>query len=380
MFDTVLKPAATTLRTVTVWDLQTRLFHWLLVLAVTVGALTGFFAPEWWLGLHVWSGYGLAALLLFRAVWGILGSEHSRFDSFAWPPQAVIAHLRNLLAGRHSYFFGHNPAGSAMIFALGGVLIAIVVSGLLTLGGGEKQGPLAAFVPYATGQVARQIHQALVFLLIGMVALHVAGVVLESVLGRTNLVLSMITGRKAVPANAATGRWRRARPFSAALSFGLLALAGGGGGAALGTLPPLGVRSLAIDDTYRAECGECHYAFHPGLLPAASWTGIMAHLDDHFGEDATLDAATRDHIAAWLTANAAETWDTEAANRFRNVSPDQPWRITATRFWERRHHRIDKAVFASKPVGSKVNCSACHRDADSGRFDDQSISIPEEKS
>lgn len=380
MFDTISKPDAATTRTVPVWDLPTRLFHWLLVLAVAAGALTGFFAPEWWLGLHVWSGYGLAALLLFRIVWGVFGSEHSRVDSFAWPPRAVLAHLRALLAGRHSHVVGHTPAGSAMIFALAGVLLAITVSGLLTLGGGEKQGPLAGFVSFATGQAAREVHEVLVFLLLGMVALHVAGVLLESVLGHSNLVLAMITGHKVLPADAGAPRRRPARPVAAALSFGLLALAGGGAGAALGSLPPLGVRSLTIDDTYRAECGDCHYAFHPSLLPAASWAGMMAHLDDHFGEDATLDAATRDWITVWLTANAAETWDTEAANRFRRPSADQPWRITATRFWERRHRGIDKAVFARMPVGSKVNCSACHRDADTGRFDDQSIAIPQEKS
>lgn len=379
MHDTAPPATADATRTIRVWDLPTRLFHWLLVLAVAFGALSGFFAPESWLGLHAWSGYGLAALLAFRLVWGVFGSEYSRISSFAWPPRAVAAHLRSLIAGRHVDFPGHNPAGAMMIFALGGVLVAIVASGLVALGGEEKQGPLAGLVSYRAGDAAGELHEALVFVLLAMVALHVAGVVLESVLGRSNLVVAMITGRKRLPAKAAVTAQRPARPVAAAVAVLLLVLAGAGAGAALGALPPLGVRSLALDEAYRDECGDCHYAFHPSLLPAASWSSIMAGLDDHFGEDATLDDATRNTIAAWLTANAAETWDTKAANRFRNVSAEQPLRITATRFWDRRHHDIERAVFERRTVGSKVNCIACHRDADTGLFADQSIAIPEEK-
>jgi hypothetical protein len=104
----------------------------------------------------------------------------------------------------------------------------------------------------------------------------------------------------------------------------------------------------------------------------------VSDLADHFGEDASLDSATRDRIGGWLAANAAERWDTEAANNFRHVSADEPLRITATNYWKRRHGDIPDTVFASRPVGSKVNCIACHRDARSGRFDDQSIAIPKE--
>lgn len=106
---------------------------------------------------------------------------------------------------------------------------------------------------------------------------------------------------------------------------------------------------------------------------------MMSALDDHFGEDASLGDTARDDIATWLTDNAAESWDTEAANNFRVVSPAQPLRVTETRYWKRRHHDIPDAVFKARPIGSRVNCIACHRDAHTGRFDDQSIDIPKEK-
>jgi len=366
--------------TMRVWDLPTRAFHWLLVLAVAVGTATAFFGPEWMLGLHVWSGYVLGALLVFRIVWAVFGSEYSRVGSFAFPPRAVIAHLRDLWAGRADDSIGHNPAGAVMIFAFAAVLTGIVVTGLITLGGQEKQGALAGLVPYAIGHAARQVHEALTNLLLVMVALHVGGVVMESLRSRSNLVAAMITGQKRIPAALATAPRRAARPLAAVMVLAVIVTVLDAGIFALASLPPLGVPSLPPNPLYAKECGACHYDFHPSLLPAASWTAMMANLDDHFGENAGLPAATRDAIADWLVSNAAERWDSEAANNLRAVAPGDPLRVTATRYWKRRHRAIPDAVFAGKAVGSKVNCVACHRDARTGRFDDQSIDIPKEKS
>lgn len=362
-----------------VWDLPTRLFHWLLVLAVAVGALTGFFGPEWLLSLHAWFGYGLAALILFRLAWGFFGSEYSRIDSFAFPPRTVIRHLRDLVKGRAAHSVGHNPAGAAMIFALAGILTGILVTGLMALGGQEKQGVLADIVPYDLGHAAGEIHEILTILLLGMVALHVAGVIMESRRGPSNLIVAMITGRKRLPTDLAASPRRRARPIAAIAALVFAGALLGAGINALASLPMLGMHSLATNPTYNKECGACHYDFHPSLLPAASWAAMMSALDDHFGEDASLGDTARDDIATWLTDNAAESWDTEAANNFRVVSPAQPLRVTETRYWKRRHHDIPDAVFKTRPVGSRVNCIACHRDAHTGRFDDQSIDIPKEK-
>jgi mono/diheme cytochrome c family protein len=139
------------------------------------------------------------------------------------------------------------------------------------------------------------------------------------------------------------------------------------------------MRPLAENPLYKKECGDCHTAFHPSLLPSDSWKKVMGDLSDHFGEDATLDEPKLGDIAAYLIANGAETWDTEAANRFRRVSAEDPRRITATRYWKRKHKDIAPAVFAQKNVGGKANCGACHTDADTGRFDDQAIKIPKEE-
>jgi cytochrome b len=368
-------------RWVKVWDLPTRLFHWLLVCLVVVGVVTGFVTPEWWMGVHIWAGYGLVALMAFRLVWGICGPEYSRVVSFLYPPRSTVEHLRGLLLLRPPHYVGHNPTGALMVFALTGVLIALVATGLLVLGGEEKQGPLSTVIGYAVGFGAKRVHLWLVLLLIALVLCHVAGVVVESLLTHDNLVRSMITGWKRLPPEAPVPTPRPARPL---LAVALLAILAGG---AVGTLqwlsrfpPPHSLRTLSPNPTYQQECGACHYAPNPSLLPAASWAALMASLGEHFGEDASLDGPTSRQLATWLVDNAAETFDTESANHFRVVAPEDPYRITSTPYWVRKHASVPPEVFRRRSVQSKVNCHACHRDAASGRFDDQAIAIPKEQS
>ena len=363
-------------RSVLVWDLPTRLFHWLLATAVTVGLATGFLAPEAWLGVHMAAGYVVLGLLSFRVIWGFFGSEYSRLASFAYPARRVIEHLRGLMLLRPPPYLGHNPAGAVMIFALFAVLVALVVTGLIELAGEEKQGPLAGVVGYALGNGAKPVHWILASILLAMIALHLAGVLVGTWLLKEPLIRAMITGRKPLPADAPLPRPRPARPVMAASWLMLTAMSATAGIALLARLPPAGIPVLPPNQAMLTECGDCHHPFHPSLLPRASWARLMASLDNHFGEDASLPAAKRDEIAAYLERYAAEDWDTEAARRFAVVAPADPLRITATPYWRRKHAGIDPAVFAAKPVRAPSNCIACHKDADRGRFDDQAIAIP----
>jgi cytochrome b len=367
-------------RSVLVWDLPTRLFHWLLVAAVAVALTTGFLARDTWLGVHTTAGYVVLGLLSFRVIWGFFGSEYSRLASFAYPARRVIEHLRGLMLLRPPHYLGHNPSGALMIFALFAVLAALVVTGLIELAGEEKQGPLAGVVGYALGNGAKAVHWILASILLAMIALHLAGVLVGTWLLKEPLIRAMITGRKPVPANAPLPRPRPARPVTAALWLALTAVSAAAGIALLSRLPPVGIPILPPNETMLTECGDCHHPFHPSLLPRASWARLMASLNDHFGEDASLPAGKRDEIAAYLERYAADAWDTEAARRFAVVSPADPLRITATPYWRQKHAGIDPAVFAAKPVMARSNCIACHRDADSGRFDDQAIAIPKETS
>jgi hypothetical protein len=265
-----------------------------------------------------------------------------------------------------------------MMMALMAVLVGLTVSGLVALGGEEKQGPLAGVVRYTTGNAAKSLHTTLVAIVLVMIAGHTIGAVVESLLSRENLILAMITGTKRLPPGTIAPTPRQARPVAALVSVAAFAVVGGSLLAYLATLPPIGWRPLVMPTVFKEECGACHWAYHPSLLPAASWRGLMHGLADHFGEDASLNTDVAVAITDFLTANAAETWDTEAANRFRIVALDAPWRITVTPYWSRKHQEIADAVFAHPEIGSKGACNTCHHDADSGRFDDQMIRIPKE--
>ncbi|HKJ61147.1 MAG TPA: hypothetical protein VKA94_04020, partial [Hyphomicrobiales bacterium] len=113
-------------------------------------------------------------------------------------------------------------------------------------------------------------------------------------------------------------------------------------------------------------------------LPRASWAELMAGLQNHFGENADLDAATKASISAYLQENAAETYDTKPANVFRHVDAQKPFTITASPYWVRHHRHVPDRIFTAKAVGGRNNCEACHADARSGRFYPGSIEIPDE--
>jgi cytochrome c553 len=146
------------------------------------------------------------------------------------------------------------------------------------------------------------------------------------------------------------------------------------------TLPPGvahgdGNRNLLppqANKAWQAECGSCHVAYPPALLPKASWQKLMGGLDRHFGEDASLDPATRADILRFLEAHAGK--DGKAAPRA--DANATPLRITETTWFRHEHDEVPRAAWSRKSVGSAANCAACHRQAEQGRYDEGSISIP----
>ncbi len=125
------------------------------------------------------------------------------------------------------------------------------------------------------------------------------------------------------------------------------------------------------DKTVKKECGDCHMAFHPQMLPQRSWKKIMTSLSDHFGEDASLNKTTLQHIKIYLMDNAADSgwW---SGKFLRGIKDNMtPTKITETPYWIRKHDEDDlNWTFNSPKVKSKANCTACHPRADRGNYDD----------
>ena len=365
--------------TVTVWDRGVRGFHWLTVILVSLTATTGFLGGKQTIDVHVWAGTAITALVVLRIVWGVLGTAYARFESFIRAPSVVVTYAYAQLAGRAPHYVGHNPLGALMIVALIGALAALAATGTIVLGGVVKEGPLASFTPYAIGQSAKWVHEALAVLLLGMVAVHVAAVIAESIRTGDDLVRAMLTGRKRVRPGMLDTAPRHARPC--------LALAIGASVIACSTTaivwlsrhPALGVPTTPLDTAYRKECGACHTAHHPSLAPASTWSAVFAGLGNHFGEDASLDDRTAAALVSYATANSAQHWDTLAANDLRESSSTAQPRITATVGWQRLHRHVPEEAFERKSVGGRANCASCHADAERGRFAPRAITIPDER-
>ena len=166
---------------IAVWDLPTRVFHWSLVLSFAGSYLTG--EAERWGTLHALLGYAVLLLIGFRLVWGVIGSRYARFSAFVTGPAAVLRYLGSLLGSRPEHHVGHNPAGAMAIVLLLGLGLAVSATGLAALSGWA-------------GEWAEDVHEASAQAMLAVVAIHVAGVVVSSLLHRENLVRAMLTGSK----------------------------------------------------------------------------------------------------------------------------------------------------------------------------------------
>lgn len=167
-----------------VWDRPVRLLHWALMAAVAIATLSLW----WWGGLHQPAGYAALVIVLLRLSWGAIGSRYARFAQFVRSPRATLAYLRLLRQGREPRYIGHNPLGGWMVVLLLACVLGLALSGWLyttdCLWGDER---------------VDNIHRALAWSLLGLVALHVTGVIRTGLRHGESLVRAMIEGSKRDP-------------------------------------------------------------------------------------------------------------------------------------------------------------------------------------
>lgn len=182
-------------RRVAVWDLPTRLFHWLLVIFVLISYSTAKLGGNA-MPYHLISGYGILALLLFRVAWGFVGSRPSRFSSFVRGPATVFRHAAGLMSRRSPGYLGHNPLGGWSVMAMLLVLLIQAATGLFANDDIFTEGPMAVHVSKAASDWLTRIHRLNSDVIVMLVSLHVAAVVFYLLVKRENLITPMITGIK----------------------------------------------------------------------------------------------------------------------------------------------------------------------------------------
>ncbi len=177
-----------------VWDLPIRLFHWSLVLLIGVSLLSG---KKGEMEVHMASGLFLLTLLLFRFLWGIVGSTTARFSYFLCGPRSLWTYLNGLWKGLPGYSpVGHNPAGGLAIVLMLTVLTVQATSGLFANDDIYTKGPLAHLVENETSDALTTIHKYNVKLMLSLIGLHILANLFYLVIKGENLILPMITGKK----------------------------------------------------------------------------------------------------------------------------------------------------------------------------------------
>jgi cytochrome b len=164
-----------------VWDLPVRVFHWSLAISFAVAYTVA--ESESLRGLHTMLGYTVLGLVVFRLLWGFVGTRYARFSSFAYSPGAALGYLKNLFRGSGPQYIGHNPAGSWAVYLMLVLALATGVSGYLTL---NEIG----------GEAFEEVHELAANAWLAVVIVHVLGVIASSIAHRENLARAMVTGWK----------------------------------------------------------------------------------------------------------------------------------------------------------------------------------------
>ena len=190
-----------------VWDIGVRTFHWSLVTFFIIAYISG---DEEEL-IHIYSGYAVLALVIFRVLWGFIGTKYARFSNFIYPPHTVLQYAKSLFTSKPLHYLGHNPLGGWMIILLLISLIAVSWSGLEVYGA-EGHGPLASTSIIAPAMAdsdnehgpgkSRQeelwedVHETFANITLFLIIVHLCGVISAGFMHQENLIRSMITGYK----------------------------------------------------------------------------------------------------------------------------------------------------------------------------------------
>lgn len=185
-------------KTVPVWDVATRLFHWALVSLIVLAYFTNKFAGTIGFQWHKITGYAILTLIVFRVLWGIAGSSTSRFASF-FRPFSAPGYLVSLARGKSRHYLGHNPAGAMMVMTLLLVVAAQAISGLFTADDVDMMlfsGPFASKVAESNVEMFGRFHRIGFYLILALAVVHILVNITYALFRRDGMIKAMVTGHK----------------------------------------------------------------------------------------------------------------------------------------------------------------------------------------
>ncbi|MFQ5353309.1 MAG: cytochrome b/b6 domain-containing protein [Thermodesulfobacteriota bacterium] len=374
-----------------VWDIPTRVFHWLLVCAFFSALLSSW--RDYYLDYHTTAGYIALGLIIFRIIWGFAGSRYSRFSEFirGWPE--VRSFISKALQRQPIRYIGHNPAVGWVVIALLALTIITALTGIVIYAGEEGRGIWRGFISYETASYVRTAHPYIAYFATLVVAGHICAALFHDFILKEHIIVSMITGKKESEEESGKAMTpadkgplpARLLALALVIIMAVLALTFLPSGFSKEYIPPkvLGADGAWVkvmeNELWKDECAtSCHGAFFPTLLPEASWKSIMGGLEEHFGDDASLDKEDTLEIETYLLSASAERSNSEASRKILASlkTGEAPLRVTKTPYWEEKHSYIRDEIFKRESVVSRSNCVACHPGSDAGSFEDGHIKIP----
>jgi len=371
-----------------IWPIANRLSHIMLIVFLAVSYLLGDYKEL--LDYHIAFGLALGVAFTFRIIWGFIGPKYSRFKDFDFSIDNLKSYMLNVLShilGNHKSseeHIGHNPASSFAIIAMAILTYFAIFFGFLAQGI-EKNHGIFAFLHndyFKQMEIFSGLHSFFANALIFVIAAHVGGSLIDKFIKKSDAIDSMVSGYKETSVKEDV----KVNIFQIAFSFIWIIVSLFSLYYMIFTKDNVLLASASVKQNYALlhadfskECSDCHMLYPPYLLPKKSWTLMMSDLENHFGEDASLDEATNLSILDFLNKNSAENSSQSSAFHINKElkNDNKTIAITKTPFWQHTHERIDKNIFKNDKIKSKANCKACHKDIEKGVIDYRLTKIPD---
>lgn len=285
-----------------IWSLPTRIFHHLLAIFILAAFLTD---DDKLINYHSNIGYAILILLIFRLFWGFIGPKYSLFKDFSTNINEAKEFMKNIFNSEQKYI-GHNPMASYIMIAILITTFLVIISGVLTLGIQEGKGVLSFLNSeyFKKMKLIEEIHEFLANFLIVLIIIHLFGIAFDRIFHKKHQTLnSIFTGYKVVKSieDVRLNIFQKLFSFIALtifLIFIFFALFKPNNILTASIYEPIDYKVQNI--SFVDECGSCHTLYPPNLLPKKSWELIMNDLENHFGDDATVDNEVNKNILSFL--------------------------------------------------------------------------------
>ena len=328
--------------------------------------------------LHAVFGTLFLAAIFVRVLWGFVGTRFSRFKDFEFG--GFFGYFRTFLNAKTPYT-AHNPASSYAIITMLFLGLLLGLSGLLLWGVSEQKGAFGGLY-FAYNELYFSLHEFIANALLAVICVHICGALLDKFYHKFQSLNAIISGFKSTPKDESVCLNAAQKAFCSLFLLGLLLFALYLTNPQNALLNARQTPKFALETStytlYKKECGSCHIAYAPYLLPKKAWGSLMGGLENHFGDDASLEEADFERLSAFLKTHSSEAYESFFKANLAGENESEI-AISKYKFYEKAHKELPQELFKSSNIKSKANCNACHEDGELGFFGKSGIKFGEIK-